>query len=138
MKMTHREMRTAAIAVGLLVLAGNAPESYAAGKVAPQLPQTVTVLGKPLALKHNADSPSEELVAEYVPAKETLENWTLMLAVRIFKGKLAPEQAVAMKSQEILARRGQGDYMANSASFSKGDLRIIDFVMSELPIVFAA
>ena len=99
------------------------------------MPQTVTVLGKPLALKYNADSPSEELVAEYVPANETLDHWTLMLAVRIFKGKLAPEQAVAMKSQEILARRGQGDYMANSAAFSKGDLRILDFVMSELPIV---
>jgi len=70
-----------------------------------------------------------------VPAAETLDHWTLMLAVRIFKGKLTPDQAVAMKDQEVQARRAQGDYMANSMVFAKGDTRVIDFAMSQSPIV---
>lgn len=75
------------------------------------------------------------LVAEYIPAGETLDHWTLMLAVRIFRGKLAPAQAVQMKATEILARRAQGDFMANSASFTKADFQVIDFVVSSMPVV---
>ena len=123
-----------AVVVGLLVLSGGQAAS-AAEKAAPQLPPSVTVLGKKLDLKNKSASPAEDLVAEYVPAGETLDHWTLMLAVRIFKGKLTPEQALAMKEQELDTRRAQGDYMANSVSFAKGDLRVIDFVMSQSPIV---
>jgi hypothetical protein len=70
-----------------------------------------------------------------VPAKETLDHWTLMLGVRVFKGKLSPDEAVARKAQEVQARRGKGDFMANSAAFAKGDSRVIDFVVSQSPIV---
>lgn len=122
-----------ALGAGLLLLAA-AGTSSAADKL-PSPPPTVTVLGKPLALKSNTASPSEELVAEYVPAKETLDHWTLMLGVRVFKGKLTPDQAVAMKAQEIQARRAQGDYMANSMAFAKGGFKVIDFVLSQSPIV---
>jgi hypothetical protein len=108
--------------------------STAADKL-PSPPPSVTVLGKALDLKSNAASPSEELVAEYVPAKETLDRWTLMLGVRVFKGQLAPEQALAMKEQEVQARRAQGDFMANSMAFGKGGFKVIDFVMSQPPIV---
>lgn len=125
--------RTRAIAAFVLMTAGLRTSS-AAEKV-PQPPPTVTVLGKTLALKTNTASPSEELVAEYVPAKETLDHWTLMLGVRIFKGKLTPDQAVGMKGQEIQARREQGDVMANAMAFAKGDFKVIDFVMSQAPIV---
>jgi hypothetical protein len=118
-------------AAACLVLAGPASP---AEKV-PSPPPTVTVLGKTLALKANASSPSEDLVAEYVPAKETLDHWTLMLGVRVFKGKITPDQAVAMKTQEVQARRDQGDVMANSMAFAKGDFKVIDFVMSQAPIV---
>jgi hypothetical protein len=86
-------------------------------------------------LKSKQSSPSEDLVAEYVPAAETLDRWTLMLAVRIFSVKLTPARAAEMKAQEIVARRGRGDVMANSMTFAKDETRVIDFVMSESPIV---
>ena len=124
----------ALVTIGIAALTAGAPVSFAAEKV-PQPPPSVTVLGKSLALKSNEASPTEDMVAEYVPAKETLDHWTLMLGVRIFKGKLTPDQAVAMKTGEVDARRGQGDYMANSMAFAKGDFKVIDFVMSQPPIV---
>jgi hypothetical protein len=133
MKKTRRTVPALTVIVALVSAAAGAPPSYAADKVQP--PPTVTVLGKTLALKTSTASPSEELVVEYVPAKETLDHWTLMLGVRIFKGKLTPDQAVAMKDQEVQARRAQGDYMANSMAFAKGDFKVIDFVMSQSPIV---
>jgi hypothetical protein len=55
--------------------------------------------------------------------------------VRIFKGKLTPDQAVAAKEQEVQARRAKGDFMANSAAFAKGGFKVIDFVVSQSPIV---
>ena len=58
-----------------------------------------------------------------------------MLGVRIFKARLTPHQAVAMKTGEVEARRAQGDYMANSMAFAKGDFKVIDFMMSQPPIV---
>jgi hypothetical protein len=124
----------------VLLLLGAVPGDAVGGetrasKGLPQLPQTVTVLERSLTLKSKESSPSEDLVAEYVPAAETLDHWTLMLAVRIFKAKLAPDKAVAMKEQEIGARRAQGDFMANSISFAKDDVRLIDFVLSQSPIV---
>jgi len=126
--------RTRAIVAAFVLMTAGLRTSSAAEKV-PQPPPTVTVLGKTLALKTNTASPAEELVAEYVPAKETLDHWTLMLGVRIFKGKLTPDQAVGMKGQEIQARREQGDVMANAMAFAKGDFKVIDFVMSQSPIV---
>jgi hypothetical protein len=127
-------MSRAAAAMGLAALAAGAPISLAGDKVQP--PPSVTVLGKSLVLKSNLTSPTEDLVAEYVPASETLENWTLMLGIRIFKGtKLTPDQALAVKTGEVEARRAQGDYLANSAAFAKGELKVIDFLMSQPPIV---
>ena len=134
MKRMHCETVLPAAVLGLVLAMGGVAASSAADKLPPP-PPTVTVLGKTLALKTNTSSPAEELVAEYVPAKETLENWTLMLGVRVFKGKLTPDQAVAMKGQEIQARRAQGDFLANSLAFAKGDFKVIDFVMSQSPIV---
>jgi hypothetical protein len=130
---------TEAILIGVLAVQLAAPHyvraESAGDKVAPLLPPSVSVLGRKLDLKHQEGSPTAELLAEYVPAAETLDHWTLMLAVRISKGKLTPDQALRMKEQEVDARRAQGDFMANSASFVKGELRVIDFVMSQAPIV---
>ena len=125
---------TRAAAAGLVLMTAAAWTSSAADKL-PQLPQTVTVLDTTLDLKMFGDNPDEDLVGEYVPAKETLDHWTLMLGVRAFKEKLTPDQAVARKSQEVEARRAKGDYMANSMAFAKGDFRVIDFVVSQSPIV---
>jgi hypothetical protein len=133
MTMLLRAAPLALAGFGLAVVTAGAPPAFAAEKA--QLPPSVTLLGKTLTLKTNATSASEDLVAEYIPAQETLDHWTLMLGVRIFKGKLTPEQAVAMKTGEVDARRAQGDVMANSMAFAKGDFKVIDFVMSEPPIV---
>ena len=132
MKRTLRAVPGPVAIIAVAVL--TAPLSFAAEKV-PQPPPSVTVLGKSLALKSNETSATEDLVAEYVPATETLDHWTLMLGVRIFKGKLTPDQAVAAKTGEVEARRAQGDYMANSVAFAKGNFKVIDFLMSQPPIV---
>ena len=125
------DRRSPAFAVALCLALATMASS---AEKAPTPPSTVTVLGKTLALKTKTDSPSEELVAEYIPEKETLDHWTLMLAVRVFKGKIAPDQALAMKTKEVEARWDEGDAMANSVTFAKGDLKVIDFVMSQPPI----
>jgi hypothetical protein len=125
---------TRAAVVGFVLMTVAARTASAADKV-PQLPPTVSVLGQTLTLKTFGDNPDEGLVAEYVPAKETLDHWTLMLGVRVFKGKLTPDQAVATKEQEVQARRANGDYMANAMAFAKGDFKVIDFVVSQSPIV---
>ena len=125
--------RAGLLLAGLAVLGAGVSASGADKLQAP--PPSVTLLGQKLELKNRSASPTEELVAEYVPAKETLEHWTLMLAIRVFKGNITPEQAVAMKGQEVSARRSQGDVMANSMAFAKGDFRVIDFVMSQSPVI---
>jgi hypothetical protein len=101
----------------------------------PDLPKTLTVLGQKLELKEAQTAPSGEMLAEYVPAGETLDNWTRMFAVRVYPGKVTAEQAAALKSQEIAARRAHGDYLANGTAFAKGDARVVDFLLSEGPIV---
>lgn len=137
--MKNRIPRTAArvMAVGIFLTA-SAVGASAEEKPSqfPPLPKTVTVLGRPLALKTFGDNATEALVAEYAPAKETLDHWTLLVGVRIFKDRsLTPEQAVAMKEKEVEARKAQGDVMANSLVLAKGNLKVIDFVVSQAPIV---
>jgi hypothetical protein len=124
-----------ALAALLALLGAPVPDAPAEDRPALKPPPSAAVLGQTLVLKSTQSSPSEELVAEYVPAAETLERWTLLLAVRVFRGKLTPVQAEQMKAQEVAARRAQGDVMANSQSYSKGGTRLIDFVLSESPIV---
>ena len=135
-----RSRVTRALLAGLVVffgaeLADAVGAESRAGKGVPQLPETATVLERKLSLKSKESSASEDLVAEYVPAEETLDHWTLMFAIRIFKARLTPAQALEMKEQEVRGRRAQGDVMANSASFAKDDVRVIDFLMSQSPIV---
>ncbi len=128
--------RTTRVLTGLLALLGaHSQDAQAEAKKVFTLPQAASVLGQNLVLKDKQSSPSEDLVAEYIPAAETLDHWTLMLSVRIFSVKLTPAKAAEMKAQEIGARRAQGDVMANSMSFSKDETRVIDFVMSQRPIV---
>lgn len=125
--------RVVAGLVAVLGVQAGGAEAGAGKGVTP--PPSTTALGRSLVLKSAQSNPGEELLAEYVPAGETLDHWTLMVAVRIFSAKATPEQAVQMKGQEVAARRAQGDVMANSMTFAKGALRVIDFVMSQRPIV---
>ena len=124
--------RAAVILFGLSLVAASAtpaPDEH------PQLPSTVTVLGQKLGLQVFGHNPDEDVAAQYLPAKETVERWTLMLAVRIFKEKLTPEQAVARKAEEVEARKAKGDAMASAVPFARGNLKVIDFVVSQPPIV---
>jgi hypothetical protein len=135
--MNGTRLRGAArVAAGVIVLVGaHSQVAHAGAKKVYTLPPTVSVLERSLALKNKETSKTEDLVAEYVPAAESLDHWTLMFAVRIFNGKLTPAQAAQMKEGEVAARREQGDPMARSMSFSKSDTRLVDFVMSQNPIV---
>jgi hypothetical protein len=128
---------TTRVLAGLLVLLGAHPPDAQAKdkKVVFTPPPTASLLEQKLVLKSQESSKSEDLVAEYIPAGESLDHWTLMLGVRIFSVKLTPAKAAEMKAQEIAARREQGDVMANSMSFAKDETRVIDFVISQPPIV---
>jgi hypothetical protein len=130
--MASSTTRAAVTLFGLSLVA--VPSSPAADKE-PQLPPTVTVLGRKLALQIFGHNPDEDVAAQYLSAKETVDRWTLMLAVRVFKEKLTPDQAAARKDEEVKARRAKGDPMANAVSFAKGTLRVVDFVVSQPPIV---
>ena len=125
---------TRAAVAGFFLVAAAVSTSPAAEQD-PRLSPTVTVLGQKLALQVFGHNPDEDVAAQYLPAKETAERWTLMLAVRIFKEKRTPDQAVAQKEQDVKARTAKGDAMANAVSFAKGNLRVIDFVVSQPPIV---
>jgi hypothetical protein len=126
---------TRVLAGFLALLAAHAQDAHAGPKKVFVLPQSASVLEQKLVLKDQQSSPIEDLVAEYIPAAETLDHWTVMLAVRIFSVKLSPAKATEMKAREIAGRRAQGDVMANSMSFAKGETRLIDFVLSQHPIV---
>jgi hypothetical protein len=132
--MKSRMIRRAAWVATASFLAVGAPEGRAAGKN-PDPPPTVTVLGQKLELKNKKAGRGEDLLAEYVPAAETLDTWTRMFAVRIHHSRLTPEQAASAKAQEIAARRAQGDLLANSVGFAKGETRVIDFLLSQNEIV---
>jgi hypothetical protein len=126
----------ARVAAGVLVILGaHSQLAQAAAKKVYTLPPTVSVLERSLALKNKETSKTEDLVAEYVPAGESLDHWTLMFAVRIFNGKITPAQAAQMKQAEVAARREQGDPMARSMGFEKDETKLVDFVMSQNPIV---
>ena len=135
--MMTRSVLTAALAaaVSAVLLTTVAASPAGAADKPPQLPPTVTVLGQKLQLKMFGDNTDESLTAEYIPAKETQDRWTMLFAVRVFKEKLTPDEAVARKDREVQARRTKGDVMANAMSFAKGDLRVIDFVVSQPPII---
>jgi hypothetical protein len=124
-----------AVVGGVALLAAQGQAAQAEPKKVYTLPKTASLLDKSLVLKSQESSSSEDLVAEYIPAAETLDRWTLMLGVRIFNLKLTPAKAAQMKAQEIAARREQGDVMANSASFAKDGTTVVDFVLSQGPIV---
>jgi hypothetical protein len=109
--------------------------SQAGAKTVPDLPQTVTILGETLTLKNTKPGSGEDVLGEYIPAGQTFDNWTSMFAVRIFHGRLTPDQAAQAKRSEIAARRAGGDVMANGVVLAKGDTRVVDFLMSQGHVV---
>jgi hypothetical protein len=53
-------------------------------------------------------------VASYVPANETLENWTKLFAVSFYKGQnYSPYNAVIQASRNVIDEKRKGDTIAN-------------------------
>lgn len=98
------------------------------------LPKTVTVLGETLVIKENKGSTRQGFIAEYIPEKETFENWTIMFATRFSPGEnLDPRAAAQQTASNITARKNSGDPLANSMIMEAPDKKsiAIDFLASD-------
>jgi len=96
-------------------------------------PEAVTILDTPLVLKYH-QTKNGQTIFEYTQDNETLEQWSLMFAVRVLPGKnLSPYASVQATAQKIAARKKQGDPVANSLVMKSddGDSYAIDFLISE-------
>jgi hypothetical protein len=97
-------------------------------------PKSVTVLGHVLVLKDmQGGGAGQAALAEYIPAGETLENWTLMFALRFAPGDLDPKASAAATVQNIQTRKRNGqDPLANCGVFASKDGKSVnvDFLVS--------
>lgn len=96
------------------------------------LPQTVTIMGHNLALKGHNYGGQNQSIAEYMPANENSNNWTVLFAVRFNPGdKLEPRDLAAATAKNIQNRK-QTDPLANCGVFpSKNGKSInVDFLAS--------
>jgi hypothetical protein len=98
------------------------------------VPPTATILERDLVLRSEQSSKTDILV-EYMPASDDFDRWNLLLGVRVFGMKKRPAQMAKMKEKSVAARRGQGDLLARSVSFARGETMVVDFVLSWGPIV---
>lgn len=98
------------------------------------LPETVTVLGQPLHLKEYQRSDHGELLAEYIPQDQNWENWRLMFAIRIEKGKGLDPLTTARGTAKNIEARKAFDIMANHATYQYKDGSVlVDFLISDQP-----
>lgn len=109
-------------------------QALAADQPSSSLPKSVTVLGKTLELKDSkGGGPGEKFIAEYIPGNETFDNWSLMFATRYVPGpNLDPMVSATATARRILARKENGDPVANAAVFKAPDNKsaVVDFLMS--------
>lgn len=104
---------------------------------AQEWPKTVTVLGQELTLKFR-DEKSGFLLLEYIPAAETLEQWTTMFAVHRYDSRVANRPFDARSTVRSLINRTlarqPGDPVAGGGAFTrKSDPQsyYADFALSE-------
>ena len=96
--------------------------------------KTVTVLGKTLALKDTkGGGAGEKFIAEYIPANETFDNFTLMFASRFIPDPHLDPLASAEATANRISARKQSDPLANAAVFKSDDGKsaVVDFLMSQ-------
>lgn len=96
----------------------------------PTYPEKVTFLGKELVGKH-IQGVDGETIAEYIPAKETLEKYHLMFAIRYQDLKITAQQMQQGLGKQIEKRKAEGkDPIANYSLFEKDKNYAVDFVIS--------
>lgn len=100
-----------------------------------QLPKSVTLLGHTLTEAERQKS-DKVFLAEFVSKPETLDNWTILFAVRHELGKNYTARGfVTLFADRIKQRRQDGDQLANFAvveDIADGSW-YIDFVSSDMP-----
>ncbi len=120
---------TSVVAVSVIATS-SITASHAAEKV---LPQSVTVLGKPLALKdHKGNCPATPCIAEYIPNDQTFDNWTILFATRFVPGPgLDPNASAAATARKVQSEKAT-DPLANAALYESKDGKgaIVDFLVS--------
>lgn len=99
-----------------------------------QSAKTVKILGKLLTLKDSqGGGPGQPFIAEFIPAGETWDNWTMMYAVRFVPGdKPDPKRSAFATAQNVLQKKKEGDPVANAAIFEQSDGKsvAVDFLLS--------
>lgn len=105
-----------------------------------KLSQSVVVLGKHLALKHNKTGRQGQyqvVLAQYVAPRESLQDWSLMFAVRKYKGTIDVGAYISGVVTNIRDRKTKGDRLANAVAFESTDGRsyIVDILLSEGTLV---
>ncbi len=97
------------------------------------LPKTLSVMKQTLTLKENKGG-HNGFIAEYIPANENFDNWTIMFAVRFLAGnQLDPKTSAESTAKNVKARRAKGDPLANAMVLKAADGKsyVIDFLVSE-------
>jgi hypothetical protein len=96
------------------------------------LPKQIIVLGETLTLKEEADHGAKGFLAEYIPATETWDNWTKMLAVRFIPGSELDPRASAKQTADNITALKETDPMANVNVYWNEEKKeaIVDFLIS--------
>lgn len=97
------------------------------------LPSSLIVMGNKLILKGVSENKKPVLIAEYIPAVETFDNWTFMFATRLTLGKNPDPQASALALANVVTKRkASGDIYANSMVLKAPDGKsvAVDFLAS--------
>ena len=133
-------MSQPAIVRGVLVLCVVLLTTGSAFARKAKVPQSVRILGKHLALKHNETGRQGQyqvVLAKYVAPKESLEDWSLMFAVHQYKGDVDVATYISRVVTNIRARKSKGDQLANAVAFESSDgvSYIVDSLLSEGTLV---
>lgn len=88
---------------------------------------SVTYQGRKLVKKYE-----EGAMAEYIPQKESLDNWSEMFAVRVHLTPSTPEEAIEHleKNLEVLKTSGKDSYARVIESYSSSEERIHFIVLT--------
>lgn len=108
-------------------------DAISAPAVTTENTKAVKILGTVLTLKESqGGAPGQQFLAEYIPANETWDNWSIMYAVRWLPSQLSPKQAAVATAQKIKELKLAGDPVANSAVFEADDGKsvAVDFLVS--------
>ena len=97
------------------------------------LPKKLKVLDVELVIKENSGDKKKGMIAEYIPERETFDNWTQLFATRFLYDKsLDPKTTANSLAKVIAKRKEEGDIFANSMVMQSPDGKsvAIDFLAS--------